>query len=45
MEATMQSQAATTVRVTRPALWRLTATELRKMVDTRAGIRRPGLWP
>jgi len=38
MEATMQSQAGTTVRVTSPALWRLTATELRKMVDTRAGI-------
>ena len=38
METTMQAQPRATTRVASPAVWRLAATELRKMVDTRAGI-------
>jgi ABC-type transport system involved in multi-copper enzyme maturation permease subunit len=38
MYANAQAQPTTTVPADRPAVWRLAATELRKMVDTRAGI-------
>jgi ABC-2 type transport system permease protein len=38
MELTVQTGTATRDRVAAPPLWRLAATELRKMVDTRAGV-------
>jgi ABC-type transport system involved in multi-copper enzyme maturation permease subunit len=38
MDTALQSRTANTSRLAIPPVWRLTATELRKMVDTRGGI-------